>query len=151
MSNKVVRAVSIIFLALVAVVAIIVLANFIRSVTGGTGIGTDLVGPTWQWTDYSDTASGETSIPDSSAYTISFNSDGTFNAKADCNNAGGVYTTDGSNIKINVQTSTRALCPPGSLSDQYLTYLGSARTYNTGVSSLRFDLATNGGAMFFGK
>lgn len=35
MSNKVVKIVSIIFLALVAMTAIVVLANFISSMTGG--------------------------------------------------------------------------------------------------------------------
>lgn len=150
MSSKVVQVIGIIFLALVAVTAIIVLADFITGLTGGGG-GGDLAGPTWQWTDFSDPASGTSSISDPSAYTITFNGDGTFDAKADCNNAGGVYTTDGSNITIEVQMSTRAFCPADSLSEQYLAYLSGARTYSTGPDSLRLDLAADSGSMFFDK
>ena len=73
------------------------------------------------------------------------------NAKADCNNACGAQSTDCSSITLSVQTSTTAMCPPESLSEQDLSYLNGARTYTTGPDSLRLDLVADSGSRFFEK
>src|SRR5262245_41509425 len=83
-----------------------------------------LRGSTWQWV--------EIVSPDDrfmfeypEQYTLAFASDGVVQIKADCNRARGSYTVseDGS-IAINVGPMTKAECPPGSHSDEFVECLG---------------------------
>ena len=53
--------------------------------------------------------------PSRRSYTIEFKSDGTFSAKADCNQVAGAYTTTASGgMTITPGPSTMAMCPPES-------------------------------------
>jgi heat shock protein HslJ len=57
-------------------------------------------------------------------YTITFNSDGTVDGKADCNSFSGTYSmTNG--VIITIGTSTQALCGANSMDQQFLQLLSS--------------------------
>jgi pimeloyl-ACP methyl ester carboxylesterase len=69
------------------------------------------------------------------------------NIVADCNNASGSYTTDGSSLSIQVGPMTMAACPPGSRSDDFIKYLGFAAIYFYQDGNLYIDLMADGGTM----
>jgi heat shock protein HslJ len=82
----------------------------------------------WQWTSVKDQSTGKTTtVPKPENYTISFNTDGTFEGKADCNAIAGTYTYTPSNgsISIKLGPSTLMACAPDSLDQQYLQLLSS--------------------------
>jgi hypothetical protein len=56
-------------------------------------------------------------------YTLRFVSDNGFMLRADCNRGGGTYTREENRLGLQVTRVTRAACPPGSLSDDYLRHL----------------------------
>jgi heat shock protein HslJ len=92
--------------------------------------GQDLGGKQWQWVN-SALKDGQTFAPSSPAdYTIEFSMvDGRVNIKTDCNNATGEFMTDGQSLQIMLGAITRAMCPPGSLSDEYLKELSEVGSY----------------------
>jgi heat shock protein HslJ len=103
----------------------------------------------WQWEAFTDPTQ-QVNVDDPENYTLTFQDDGTVNIKADCNNAMGSYTIDGSSITIELGPTTLAACPPDSLSDDFLKYLGFAAIYFFEDESLFIDLMADGGTMQFG-
>ena len=65
----------------------------------------------WQWISFTSPVE-QYSIDNPQKYSLTFNNDATVNIMADCNNAFGSYTTDGSSITIKVGPMTMAACPP---------------------------------------
>ena len=82
----------------------------------------------WQWVSFTNPVE-QFDVETPESYTLTFNEDGTVNIVADCNNAIGSYTTDGSSISIEVGPMTMAACPPESRSDDFIKYLGFAAIY----------------------
>lgn len=108
-----------------------------------------LVGPVWEWQQTS-MNDGSTFTPTNPAdYTVQFVTDGQVAIKADCNQVGGSYTTDGSSINIELGPSTMAMCPPDSLSDQFLAGLSGAIIYFFQDANLYIDLKFDIGTMQF--
>ena len=62
-------------------------------------------------------------------YTVQFLADGTVDIGADCNRAGGTWSGGDGALAIAVTTSTRAYCPPPSLSEPYLAALNGVTGY----------------------
>jgi heat shock protein HslJ len=84
-----------------------------------------ITGIVWQWTSVTNQSTGETTtVPNPENYTITFNADGTFNGKADCNSISGTYS-DENGFSITLGPSTLAFCGEASLDQQYLALLGS--------------------------
>ena len=83
------------------------------------------------------------------SYTILFNTDGTFSAKADCNTVQGGYVagSDGS-LKLTLGPTTIVACPEGSLSDLYLIALGKVVTSAIADGQLTITL-TDGGTLVY--
>ena len=102
----------------------------------------------WQWVSFTNPVE-QYQIADPESYTLTFNTDGTVTIKADCNNAAGSYTEDGSSLSIEIGPSTMALCPPESRSEDFLKYLGSAAIYFFQDGNLFIDLMADGGTMQF--
>jgi heat shock protein HslJ len=108
-----------------------------------------LTGKTWMLTSATVTGTGSVIPPgilpvaDSLRYTITFNDDGTFNAKADCNNVGGSYTTNGNSMTIQPGPSTLVACPADSYGDAFVAALSQVATYAAGSNVL--TLTTSGG------
>ena len=114
---------SLIVLAVAATVAL-------AACSGGTS---SLTGKTWQLTEMSQRVAGfqpPVSEADQANYTIEFKSDGNYQAKADCNQTSGTYTTtsDGG-LTIEPGPTTLVVCPEGSFSDQYIQSLTNASSY----------------------
>ena len=62
-------------------------------------------------------------------YTVQFLPDGLVAIGADCNRAAGTRSGGDGLLSIAVTTSTRAYCPPPSLSEPYLQALGGVTGY----------------------
>ena len=108
-----------------------------------------LVGTVWQW-QQTQMNNDDQFVPDNPAnYTVQFMPDGTLSAQADCNQVGGSYTLDGSQITITLGPSTLAACPEGSLGDQFVQNLGQANSYLFDGSDLIINLMFDSGTMRF--
>ena len=82
-------------------------------------------------------------------YTLTFNDDGTFDAKADCNQVSGTYTiVDKSVLTMTVGPSTLAACPEGSLSDEYVQLLGDVKTYSIAGDQMTLTLEDSSELLF---
>jgi heat shock protein HslJ len=112
------------------------------------GGGAKLEGTPWQWTSVTQNGK-QTNVAVPSSYTLTLNSDGSFNAKADCNNVSGTYTTSGSSLTIKPGPSTLAQCGAGSLGDQFVTQLGQVSTYEIKGQTMNLTLSGNAGTMGF--
>ncbi len=90
-----------------------------------TASGSTITGIVWQWTNVTNqTTKKTTTVPIPRNYTITFNTDGTLNGKADCNNFAGTYSqTNGFSIKLG--PSTMAYCGTASLDQTYLSLLSA--------------------------
>lgn len=107
-----------------------------------------LVGTTWQWVSFTNPME-QYEIEDPAGYVLTFNQDGTVSIQADCNNAVGSYTLDGSSITIEVGPMTLAACPPESKSEDFIQYLGFAAIYFFQDGDLFIDLFADGGTLRF--
>jgi len=92
---------------------------------------------------------GQVPEANQASYTILFNTDGTFSAKADCNTVQGGYVagSDGS-LKLTLGPTTIVACPEGSLSDLYLIALGKVVTSAIADGQLTITL-TDGGTLVY--
>ena len=130
------------------VLGVVAIATVVGACSGGSG----LTGKTWQLTAITEKVpafQGVVPAADQANYTIEFKSDGTFNAKADCNQLSGTYTTSGSNgLTIVPGPMTLAACPPESLSGQYVEALGKAASYAVASGQLTITLTDQGTLVF---
>jgi heat shock protein HslJ len=84
-----------------------------------------ITGVEWQWQSVTNqTANETTTVPSPENYTITFNEDGTFEGKADCNNIAGSWSQE-NGFFITVGPSTLAFCGEASLDQQYIALLDS--------------------------
>jgi heat shock protein HslJ len=111
-----------------------------------------LTGKTWKLSAVTqDVPAFQGVIPptDQGKYTITFNDDSTFDAKADCNMVSGGYRTgaDGS-MSIQPGPSTLVACPPGSLGQAYTTALSLTTSYEIAGATLSLTLRDGGKLQF---
>lgn len=101
----------------------------------------------WQGSSYTD---GTKAIPvDPSGYTVTFGSDDRLSAKVDCNQAGGPYRVQGSTITVGQLISTLALCPPESLSTEFMRDLQALGEFKFDGANLVVTLKDNLGTATF--
>ena len=128
--------------------ALFALVIGVAAIVAACAGGSSLTGKTWQLTAITEKVpafQGVVPAADQPNYTIEFKSDGTFNAKADCNQLSGSYTTTSSGgLTIVLGPSTLAACPEGSLSSQYVAALGQAASYAIASGQLTITLADGG-------
>ena len=87
--------------------------------------GDSITGVDWQWQSVTNKDTGEmTTVPQPKDYTITFNDDGTFEGKADCNNIAGTWSLE-NGFTITVGPSTMAFCGEASLDTVYLGLLSN--------------------------
>jgi heat shock protein HslJ len=86
---------------------------------------------------------------DQANYTIEFKPAGTFQAKADCNQLSGSYTTASSGgMTITPGPMTMMACPEGSFADQYVQGLGKTDSYVVASDVLTLN-QNDGGTLSF--
>ena len=117
-----------------------------------TSTSSGLTGKTWTLTAITQQTpafQGVLAPDDQGKYTITFNDDSTFDAKADCNNVSGGYRT-GSNGSMTIQPgpSTLVACPPGSRGDAYVTALSLTTSYEIAGGTLSLTLRDGGKLQF---
>jgi heat shock protein HslJ len=102
-----------------------------------------LTGTTWKWTaSTTKVPASQSVVPSPDSYTITFNADGTFAGKNDCNQIAGTYTTSGSNgLTIVPGPSTLVACPEGSMDVLYLAGLSATQSYAISGNELTLTLA----------
>ncbi len=83
-------------------------------------------------------------------YTIRFERDGRIALRADCNRGNAAYSVgpDGP-IAPGTIALTRAACPPGSLSDQFVREIGRVTSYLLKDSELFLELPAASGTLRF--
>ena len=123
-------------------------SQVVGSEDSGTGA---LVGVVWKWENFLESNDNTIIVDDPDKYTLEFLADGTVRVKADCNNGSGSYMVEGSQLTINLQAMTLAMCPPDSLSDQYIKYLGEVVSYVFDGGNLALALRYDTGIMTFIK
>jgi heat shock protein HslJ len=97
--------------------------NWVGMEPAAQGVGTM---PSFVWTLIDFPGVGAMAAP---LYTVQFLPDGTVDIGADCNRAGGTWSGGDGALSIAVTTSTRAYCPPPSISEQYLAALNGVTGY----------------------
>ena len=115
---------------------------------GRGAIAGQLTANPWKWVSFTNPVE-QFEIDDPENFLLTFNEDGTINIKADCNNALGNYTVDGSSLEVEVGPMTKALCPGESRSEEFVQYLGFAAIYFFEDGDLFIDLFADGGTMQF--
>ncbi len=85
-----------------------------------------LTGLAFNWSGFTDAGGNVVTVDNPEDYSLVLLPDGTFNIKADCNVGSGTFTygEDGT-ITFDLGPLTRALCPPDSLSDEFLAFVNS--------------------------
>jgi len=110
----------------------------------------ELIDTLWQWVSLVETMPASQSvIPDSENYNLVFRADGTYSAKADCNQLQGSYELLGSQLRIEPGISTLAECGPDSSYNLYLSLLGQVDGVGTRDGVLVLVLAEDAGIMNF--
>ena len=104
----------------------------------------------WKWEAFQDTAGkNDVTVDNPGQYTLVFRDDGTVNIQADCNNASGTYTRNGSSLQIELGPSTMAACGENSLADDFLGKLAGAGTFVMDGDKLVINLMADAGNMVF--
>jgi para-nitrobenzyl esterase len=91
-----------------------------------------LADKTWQLVRIMSMNDTELVPQDRTLYTMRFKSDGDVQIRADCNRAGGSWTSEtAGKLQFGPLASTKALCPPDSLHDEYMAQFPWVRSYVT--------------------
>ena len=121
------------------------------SIAPAMGAVANLQGVTWEWEGFSTPAEQRT-IDTPDRYTIRFDSSGRVAVRADCNRGTGSYTaTPDGQLTLTPMALTRAMCPPGSMSDEFARAVGTAARFDVRDGALLLTLPANGGTLRFRK
>jgi heat shock protein HslJ len=110
-----------------------------------------ITGIVWKWEEFQEMNDNLVVVDDPELYTLEFLSDGQVNVKADCNVAGGSYFMDGSQLTIEITSTTMAMCPPDSLTEEYLRLLNDAISYIFESDQLFIAIKFDTGIMKFSQ
>lgn len=108
----------------------------------------NLTGTSWQWVSLV-TPEETVEVAQPARYILGFQPEGRLAVRADCNRAFGGYEVGDGRITLTVGGMTRAMCPPGSLSDRFLKELDAAAIYRFDGEALYLDLKDDTGTMKF--
>ena len=115
-----------------------------------SGSPEELFDTTWEWQQLIETApAAQSVVPDPENYTIVFNQDGIYNAKADCNMLSGAYEIEGNSITLLPGPSTLAECGPDSSYELYVGFLAQVDGYELENNRLILTFGNGAGQMIF--
>jgi heat shock protein HslJ len=128
-----------------------ILIIFALIIVACDGRKNEVVGPTWQWEAFQDTAGiNDISVPNPENYTLTLNEDGTANIQADCYQVIWSYEHNDSQLTFDATLpSTLATCPEGSLDQLYLERLGNTVSYILQDGKLYLNLFADSGNLVF--
>jgi uncharacterized protein YidB (DUF937 family)/heat shock protein HslJ len=110
-------------------------------------VANDLMATTWMWTSIS-TPNETRTVDTPERYTVRFDSAGRVTVRADCNRGTGTYTVSSEGrLMVNPLALTRAMCPPGSMSDRFAAHLGRATRYEVRNAELFLSLPGDSGTL----
>jgi heat shock protein HslJ len=109
----------------------------------------EFIDQTWQWSEFTDPVNGTRPIRNASSYQVTFLPAGSMRIQADCNRGAGTYEVDGASITMTTQLITRAMCPAGSLSNQFIEALNAGAIWFVQDGDLYIDLFADSGTMRF--
>ena len=119
-------------------ILLLVVALTLSLLPGGPARAQTLTSVVWQLEQLLD----ETDIPDSTWYTVEFESDGTVEIEADCNRASGRWASRGSGLlDITITLQSVAGCPSPSLEGEFLDQLDAIT---------QFELSDDGDTLTLG-
>lgn len=111
---------------------------------------TDLQAHTWNWnrSEYKDEVA---IIKNGENYQLTFNTDGTFNARIDCNSGSGTYVADDTgSIKMTLGPVTEAFCGETSSDQEFITVINAVQDYRTHDGQLlQLNMPADGPKEFF--
>ena len=109
-----------------------------------------LGGTAWQLVQFQG-GDGTTLTPDDrTKYTIEFGTEGSLNARIDCNRGRGNWTSSGpGQLLLGLLVLTRAQCAPGSLHDRLVQHWPYVRSYLVKEGHLFLSLMADGGIYEF--
>jgi len=108
-----------------------------------------LEGVIWQWEQFEGGDGSVTTPDDPSRYTVTFLPDARLAIRADCNRAVGAWSSQESQLELSIGGMTRAMCPPGSLSNDFVEDLGYVRSHVFRDGKLYLSLMADAGIMTF--
>lgn len=112
--------------------------------------GKGLAGTSWRLVKF---VGGDdtTRVPDDPGkYTLQFNADGDVVARIDCNRGRATWKSDApGQLELGPLAMTRAMCPPGSLHDQWVKQWPYVRSYIMRDGRLFLSLMADGGIYEF--
>ena len=110
-----------------------------------------IVGATWQWQSFEDTAGvNDITVSNPASYTLTLNDDGTASIQADCNQVSWPYELNGSGLTFDsLGPSTLAACGEDSLDTQYLDLLANTATFVMSDGNLVLNLKADAGNLVF--
>jgi heat shock protein HslJ len=112
----------------------------------------EIVGVLWQWLRSSYNNDTELVVDDPSRYTVEFKDDGTLGIQADCNQLRWTYTQERNSLTIHaLGPTTLAVCPAGSLDQEFLQDLSEVVAYVVHEGNLVLNIKTDVGSMIFGR
>lgn len=117
-------------------------------VAADSTLPSDVLDATWEWVSFT-TPVEQIDVDKPERYTIRFERGGRAALKADCNRGTASYST-GKDRRIAFRpiALTRAMCPPGSLSDRFAKEVGRA-SYFKKDGDLFLELPVDSGALRF--
>jgi heat shock protein HslJ len=134
----------------IIVLSILVLLAILLSACGGSGLPKEVLDTTWEWQQLTETSpASQSMIANSTNYTLVFNKNSLYNAKADCNMVQGEYEVSGDTLTLKAGPSTLAECGPESSYNQYVSLLSQVDGYKLENGKLVLTFGNGAGQMIF--
>ena len=108
-----------------------------------------LAGTSWKWVRTLSADGAEVAPADPMQFILAFVGDDSFGALTDCNNYGGSFTQDGSQLQFAVIGSTAMACDDGLLGEQYIADLATAEQFVVSDGLLQITTGGDGPLMEF--
>ena len=126
------------------------IAACLSSAICNAAIAQQLEGSSWQLVEIQSMDDTVTVPSNASDYTLDFLAEGTVTIKADCNRGTGSWASDAEGeVSFGLIASTKALCPPESLSEEYLSQFQWVRTYSFEDGNLYLATMADGSILEF--
>lgn len=110
----------------------------------------ELAGSTWRLVRLQSSDDTVFTPERNAVYTVNFGRDGTVSVVAGCNRGSGTWSTSGSSgLAFGPLATTRAMCPPGSMSARFLGDFQYMRSYVMVDGGLHVSLMADGGIYAF--